>query len=552
MIYQFDDFSIDTTTFEARRAGRRVEAQPQVLELLIYLIENRDRYLSRDEIFANVWKGKVVSDAALSSRIKSARQLLGDDGSQQRYIRTIHGRGYRFQAEIRAAPGRIGDEPPLRPAERPDEVPTTRYARSGPVHIAYQQFGSGPVDLVLTPGFVSHIENYWTNPHMARWLGELGRMARVTLFDKRGTGLSDAVGTLPGLDDRMDDVRAVMDAAGLDKAYLMGISEGGSLASLFAATHPERCLGLVLYGAFARFTSWFPTREALQELFQYIESDWGSGASLPAFAPTMINEPGFQSWWGRFERLGATPGAAIALMTMNSEIDIADILPTIRVPALVIHRAQDVLIDVEGGRFLAANIPGARYLELPGADHLPFVGTNTDRITAAIGDFISADPSPVLPDTVLTTIVCIALPERAASEVGAELSDAAREAIRHRYRRFRGREIAPREGCLLAIFDGPARAIHCALDVVASLKRFAIAVRIGLHTGEVRLSADDARGVSVDTAIAIANSADPGVVLTSRTVRDLTAGAGFSFKELERRAPAAQSQALQLHRVAVG
>jgi len=261
MIYLFDHFKVDSTSFEVWRDEARLEVQPQVMELLIMLIENRGRVVSREEIFDQIWKNRIVSDTTLSSRIKSLRKLLGDDGVQQKFVRTIHGRGFRFHAEVAET-----RDIPFAPAENPKlpsafKLPKTHYALSGNVHIAYQQFGSGPLDLVFVPGFVSHIDNYWAEPGFADWLTSIGRLARVVIFDKRGTGLSDTVAELPGLDVRMDDVRAVMDAVKLDKAFIMGISEGGSLAALFAAMHPDRCNGLILYGAFAKFTSWFATRE---------------------------------------------------------------------------------------------------------------------------------------------------------------------------------------------------------------------------------------------------------------------------------------------------
>ena len=231
----------------------------------------------------------------------------------------------------------------------------------------------------MVPGFISHIENYWDEPNLARWLRKVGSFARVILFDKQGTGLSDRSSKVPGMDERMDDVRAVMDEVGVDQAALFGISEGGSLATLFAASHPERSKALILYGAFAQFKSWFPTQEALEGLFQYIDSAYGSGESMPMFTPSMTEDPAFKEWWGKFERLGASPGAAKKIMRLNSQIDITDILPSVKVPTLVIHRADDVTVNVQGGRLLAERIPNAKYVELPGVDHLPMVGENSDE-----------------------------------------------------------------------------------------------------------------------------------------------------------------------------
>ena len=285
------------------------------------------------------------------------------------------------------------------------QQPVTRYAKCGDVHIAYQTFGEGSVNLVVAPPFVSNIENYWDEPDFARWLHRFGSYARCVMFDKRGTGMSDRVAELPGLDVRMEDLTAVMDTVGMERSAVMGVSEGGPLAALFAATYPERCDALVLYGSFARFASWLPTEEALAQFLDYIEQAWGTGGSLPFFAPTRGNDPAFQHWWGRFERLGASPAAATALMRMNSQIDISELVPTIRVPTLVIHRTDDVTINVNGGRFLAEHIPGARYLELPGKDHIPFVGDNAGEIADAIQEFLTGSQAPVEIDRVLATVL---------------------------------------------------------------------------------------------------------------------------------------------------
>jgi pimeloyl-ACP methyl ester carboxylesterase len=283
--------------------------------------------------------------------------------------------------------------------------PDTRYAKSGDVHIAYQVFGDGPLNLVFVPPFVSNLEVYWQEPDWARWLHRMGSYARVAMFDKRGTGLSDRVAEIPGLEQRIDDLRAVMDAVGMKQAAIFAMSEGGPLSALFAATYPERCQALVICGGFARFASWFPTDEAVAQFVGYIDQAWGSGGSVPFFAPSLANRPGGQEWWGRFERLGASPGAVTALVRMNSQIDISGILPTIRVPTLIIHRTEDVTVNVEGGRFLAQNIPGARYIELPGKDHPPWLGDNSDEIADAIQEFLTGSRAPVEIDRVLSTVL---------------------------------------------------------------------------------------------------------------------------------------------------
>lgn len=414
--------------------------------------------------------------------------------------------------------------------------PTTRYAKSGDVHVAYQVFGEGQLNFVFVPGFVSQIENYWDEPGFARWLHRLGSFARVVLFDKRGTGLSDRLSELPGMDLRMDDVRAVMDAAEFDKAVVMGISEGGSLAALFAAHHPMRCQALILYGAFARFTSWFPTEESLEELFQYIDTDWGSGASIPQFAPSKADDPAFVQWWGKFERLGATPGDAATIMRMNSQIDITDVLPTIQVPTLVIHRTDDVTIEVQAGRNLAEHIPNAKYVELPGADHLPWVG-DTERITQEIEEFITGSKSAPVIDRVLATVLFTDIVDSTVradamgDQAWRDLLNAHDKAVRQELVRFRGNEVKSLGDGFLVTFDGPARAIHCAQAIRSALTQLGVAVRIGVHTGEVELADNDVRGIAVHIASRVADLGNADDILVSRTVKDLVAGSGIEFEE---------------------
>ncbi len=280
-----------------------------------------------------------------------------------------------------------------------------RYAKSGEVHVAYRVFGQGSTDLVVFPGFISHLDLWWEEPILARWLAQLAESMRVIMFDKRGTGLSDRVGRQPGMDERMDDARAVMDAAGVERAAIFGISEGGSFASLFAATHPGRCQALVLYGAFARFSSWFPSPEVLQQFFSYVDKAWGSGASLRRFAPSVAGQKHFQDWWGRFERLGASPAGCIEIMRMNGEIDITDILPSVHVPTLIIHRTDDMTVNVAGGRELAKHIPDARYVELPGNDHLFYIGDNAGEILDLIVEFLTGSKSVPVLDRVLATVL---------------------------------------------------------------------------------------------------------------------------------------------------
>jgi class 3 adenylate cyclase len=414
-------------------------------------------------------------------------------------------------------------------------TPVTHYAKSGNVHIAYQVFGDGPINLVVAPPFVSNIENFWDEPDFSRWLLRLASYARVLMFDKRGTGMSDRVSELPGLDERIDDLRAVMEAAGMAHAALLGISEGGPLAAFFAATYPDRCRALVLYGSFARFTSWLPTAEALDALLGYIDQAWGSGGSLPMFAPSRQNDPAFQRWWGRFERLGASPAAAAALMRMNSQIDISDIVSSIRVPTLVIHRTGDVTINVEGGRFLAAHIPGARYVELPGTDHIPFVGDNAFEIADVIEEFLTGSRAPVTADRVLATVLftdIVGSTEKAAAlgdRRWRDLLDIHHATIRRNLARFRGHEINTTGDGFLATFDGPARGVRCACAIADEIRPLGIEVRAGLHTGECEEIGNQVGGIAVHIGARVAALAGPGEVLVSSTVKDLVAGSGLRF-----------------------
>jgi pimeloyl-ACP methyl ester carboxylesterase len=413
--------------------------------------------------------------------------------------------------------------------------PVTQYARSGDVHIAYQEFGDGPINLVLVPGFVSNVENYWDQPDFARFLSRLAGYARVVTFDKRGTGMSDRVAELPGLDQRMDDLRAVMDAVGMEQAALLGISEGAPLSILFAATYPHRCRALVLYGSFSRFSYWFPTEEALAAFFGYVEQAWGTGGSVQRFAPSRANDAAFQRWWGRNERLGASPAAVAALMRMNSQIEISGILPAVRVPTLVIHRTGDKTVSVEGGRDVAAHIPGARLMEFPGIDHLFYVGENADEIADAIDEFLTGSRAPVAIDRVLATVLftdIVGSTEKAAAlgdQRWRDLLDNHHATIRRNLARFRGREVKTTGDGFLATFDGPARGVRCACAIAEEIRPFGIEIRAGLHTGECEMIGDDVGGIAVHIGARVAALASTSEVLVSSTVKDLVAGSGLRF-----------------------
>jgi class 3 adenylate cyclase len=335
----------------------------------------------------------------------------------------------------------------------------------------------------------------------------------------------------------MDDLRAVMDAAGMEQAALLGISEGAPLCVLFAATYPDRCRALALYGSFSRFSYWFPTEAALAAFFDYVEQAWGTGGSVQRFAPSRANDATFQRWWGRNERLGASPAAVTALMRMNSQIDISGILSAVRVPTLVIHRTGDKTVSVEGGREMAAHIPGARLVELPGIDHIYYVGENADEISDAIEEFLTGSRAPVSVDRVLATVLftdIVGSTEKAAAlgdQRWRDILDKHNAMIRRNLVRFRGREVKVTGDGFLATFDGPARGVRCACAIADEIKTLGIEVRAGLHTGECETIGDDVGGIAVHIGARVAALAGASEVLVSSTVKDLVAGSGLRFGE---------------------
>jgi pimeloyl-ACP methyl ester carboxylesterase len=421
--------------------------------------------------------------------------------------------------------------------------PEVRYARSGEIRIAYQVLGEGDLDLVLVPGWVSNLDILWSIPGCIRLLRGLSSFARVIVFDKRGTGLSDRVSesSLPNLEQRMDDVRAVMDAAGSERAALMGVSEGGPMSALFAATFPERTVALIMYGSYARWLKapdypWAPTREQHARAAEAFERDWGKPLGLRLFAPSRAEDEGFREQWASYLRAGASPAAAIALLRMNIEIDIRSILPTIRVPTLILHRKDDQLIRVECGRHLAEHIPGARLVELPGADHLYFVG-DVDSIVGESQEFLTGARREPEIDRVLSTVLFtdIVQSSRRVAELGdrgwKDLLERYHGIVRRQLGRYRGREMDTAGDGFFATFDGPARAIRCGCAIREALGEIELSVRTGIHTGECELMGDTVGGIAVHTAARLLGKADPGEVLASQTVRDLVAGSGLTFRD---------------------
>jgi len=419
--------------------------------------------------------------------------------------------------------------------------PQTRFAKSGEVSIAYQVVGGGPTDLVLVPGWVSNIEVFWEHPAAAGFLSRLASFCRLILFDKRGTGLSDRVANIPNIETRMDDVRAVMDAAKSQRAVLFGYSEGGPMSAVFSATYPMRAAGLIMHGSYARRVRGadYPWGAAPEEIEQFVETctrDWGGPVGMDIRAPSLIHDESFRQWWARFVRMGVSPGGNAEILRMNAQIDIRHVLPSIRVPTLILHPTGDLTSPVEGGRFLARHVPGAKLVELPGIDHIPF-GDTTDRALAEIETFVRTLPQEAEPDRVLATVMfadVVGSTERAV-ELGdrqwRELLGKFHSAVRGELGRFRGRVIDSAGDGVLAAFDGPARAVRCAAAVGQAVKPLGLRIRAGVHTGECEILGEKLAGIAVHIGARVAAAAQPDEVLVSSTVKDLVAGSGLTFSD---------------------
>ena len=416
--------------------------------------------------------------------------------------------------------------------------PETRYARSGDVRIAYQIVGDGPLDLVFVPGFVSNVDLFWETREWAQFFTRLAAFSRLILFDKRGTGLSDRDVGIATLEERMDDVRAVMDAADSDRAALFGMSEGGPMSLLFAASYPHRTQALVLYSSFARHTQ-FSSDEELKKEIERIDQLWGTGRYfLARYLPRGMSEETACRLFARIERQSASPSAVIAIRRMLVEIDVRHILPAIRVPTLVLHRVGDGASPVEAGRYLADNIPGAKYLELPGDNHNPLYEPEVaDRIVGEVEEFLTGSRHEADPDRVLATVMFTDIVDSTtrAAELGdrqwCALLDRHDEAVRQQFARFRGQEVKNLGDGFMATFDGPARAVRCATAIAQSLRPLGLAVRSGLHTGEIELQRDDIAGIAVHIAARVTAEAEAGETVVSSTVRDLVAGSGLLFQD---------------------
>jgi class 3 adenylate cyclase/pimeloyl-ACP methyl ester carboxylesterase len=423
------------------------------------------------------------------------------------------------------------------------EPPETRYAKSGDILVAYQELGEADVDLVYCAEFWHSIEAQWLEPRFEAFLRRLASFSRLVSFDQRGTGLSDPVpvSELPTLEQWMDDVRAVMDAAGSERAALLGSGGGGLMTMLFAATYPERTAALILLNSFARLTRtqdypWGTSPDYEEKFVEKMRTGWGQGVFADAVAPSAANEPGFREWWARYERLGTRAGAIVPIRHMLQLVDVRHVLSSIQAPTLIVSAAGNRLVDVGHGRYLAEHIPGAKYVELSGDDHLPFIG-DSEAILDEIEEFLTGFRHGGEPDRVLATVLFTDIVESTehAAALGdrrwRELLDRHDEAIRRVLARFNGREIDTAGDGFLATFDGPGRAVRAAQAIRDAIRGMGLEVRVGLHTGEVELVGSDVRGIAVHIGARVSAEAGPGEVLVSSTVKDLVAGSGIEFED---------------------
>ncbi|MEZ5284251.1 MAG: alpha/beta fold hydrolase [Vicinamibacterales bacterium] len=535
-VLTFGPYRLDPAAGHVYRGDHVVALTPKAFALLHYLAVRAGRLVPKTELFSALWPDVFVGDAVLKSSIRELRKALGDDAGEPRFIETAHRRGYRFIAPVVAAD--VTAMPPV-------AAPRVSYAHSGHVNIAYQVIGSGPIDLVFVMGWVSHLECFWTEPSFASFLERLSGMARLILFDKRGTGLSDRVSLdqLPTLEQRMDDVRAVMEAAGSRRAVLLGVSEGGPLCSLFAATHPDRTEALVMIGSYARRLvdvdyPWGVTSDERDRFCQTILDEWGGPVGVDDRAPSRADDPGVREWWASYLRMGASPGAAVALTRMNAAIDIRGVLTSVRVPTLVLHRSGDRCLKVEEGRYLASHIAGARFVEQPGDDHLPFVG-DQDAMLAEIERFLATRQAPASVERVLATVLTIRV-EGGVAPV--------RHAFEEQVQRARGHLVESAPDRLVAYFDGPGRAVTSGTLILDAARASGVVATAGVHIGEC---APALRGGPVfDVSADLAALAAPYEVCVSRTVVDLVPGSGIEFRDRGILQPSASARDLPVYAVA--
>jgi len=502
MTFAFGEFELDPARRELRANGQPQPLQPQVFDLLVYLIEHRSRVVPKRELLDVLWPDTIVTESSIQRAVSLARSALGDHGAS--LIQTFPRQGYRFVGDVRT-----GEGDKKRARLRP------RYAQSGDVHIAFMTLGEGNDDIVIVNGWIMPMRAMFQHPDTRQALEDLSELGRLITFDKRGTGLSDRVKELPAHEQRMDDLRVVLDACASKQAVLVGVSEGGALAMLFAATYPERVRGLVLCGAFARMTTdrdfncgYAP--EEMDKLKSYIRGGWGKGASLRPIAPSELRkDPEFLEWVAFAEQEGTSPGGALDLLDMNIQIDLRALLPTLRVPTVVLQVADDEMIHPGNGRYLADRIPNARYVEVPGSDHVFYFRTR-DTMLDAIRWVLDQEPPAIEEDRFLSTVLCASSPVSASEWA-------------HQVSRFRGQALT---GTTCAHFDGPIRAIRCGLELARTC-----GASFGVHAGTVVRRGQEVTGPALDIAGTVAERAPDGSVWASRVLVDLVPGSELDFAE---------------------
>ena len=418
----------------------------------------------------------------------------------------------------------------------------TRYAKSGNYHLAYSVTGEGPMDVLYVPTWLSQIEHLWASPKVSRFFERSSHLGRLIMFDRRGSGMSDPIVGAPTLEEQMDDVNAVLDAAGgCEDVVLLAALEGGPMACLYAATHPHRVRALILYSAWARVVQsedipWANPPEEREKLMEFLAETWGTGARLDGLAPSEANDPEFRAWYAKLERLAASPNQIRILQKLIGEYDVRSVLPSIRVPTLVMHRRDDSLIDPRHSQYIAERIPGAKLVMLEGSDNLMVAG-DSDAIIDEIEEFLTGARQVRAPDRVLATVMFTDIVDstRRASEMGdrrwRELLERHDELVRRKLEYWSGREIKTTGDGFLATFDGPARAIQCAKAIAYDVNSLGVAIRAGLHTGECEVRGDDVAGMAVHIGARVGSLAGPGEVLVSSTVKDLVVGSGIDFAD---------------------
>jgi len=516
--YRFGPFLLDAGQGLLYAGKREVVLAPKAFATLQFLVERAGSVVTKEELMDRVWPETHVDDNNIAQNVSIVRKALADHDPATEYVQTLAKRGYRFKVAVDAATAEV------------IETPRTRYARSGDVNIAYQVIGDGPVDIVFVMSWVSHLEMFWSEPSFARFLRRIAGLGRLIVFDKRGTGMSDPVplSQLPSLEQRMDDVRAVMHAVGSQRAVLIGVSEGGPMTLLFAATYPEQVAGLVIISGYARRMRaedypWGLSSDGREKYIETLQRDWGGPVGLEARAPSRSDDAQFRQWWATYLRMGASPGAALALTRMNSEVDVRDVLPTIHVPTLVVHRTGDRSVLVAQGRHLAQHIPGSRFIELPGDDHLPFIG-DQDSILEAIQRFIGELHESPAPARVLATLLFVRT-DAAADQLEALDKKAQIEIAWHH-----GKKFGHVSHAFVATFDGPARAIRCAQKILTAAQTLGISLGAGVHAGECDLHHDTLTGDTVAIGAMLAEAARPGEIVVSSTVTSLLPGSGLQFE----------------------